>query len=180
MVDLPRMARLLSAVAPDARLVLLVDPDQLPAVEAGDVLGALCAAAGDGLAVPPAFETLCGPSGGAPGDPSNDPRDPSDRHPRESGDPAASPRATLLTGHRIHLTRGYRQANAAGIAELARTVQHGEAAAAIDMLRNGTDGVHWIDAPPAALARHLEAPVPPPSRPLARTDEHRVGTEGAS
>src|SRR3546814_7735235 len=89
MVDLPMMARLVDAVAPDARLVLLGDPDQLPAVEAGDVLGALCAAAGDGLAVPPAFETLCGPSGGAPGDPSNDPRDPSDRHPRESGDPAA-------------------------------------------------------------------------------------------
>src|SRR3546814_3456342 len=79
MVDLPMMARLVDAVAPDARLVLLGDPDQLPAVEAGDVLGALCAAAGDGLAVPPAFETLCGPSGGAPGDPSNDPRDPSDR-----------------------------------------------------------------------------------------------------
>src|SRR3546814_10595954 len=96
MVDLPMMARLVDAVAPDARLVLLGDPDQLPAVEAGDVLGALCAAAGDGLAVPPAFETLCGPSGGAPGDPSNDPRDPSDRHPRERSEEHTSELQSLM------------------------------------------------------------------------------------
>jgi len=51
MIDLPLMDRLVAAVAPEARLVLIGDPDQLPAVEAGDVLGALCAAAGEGLAV---------------------------------------------------------------------------------------------------------------------------------
>src|SRR3546814_17021458 len=117
MVDLPMMARLVDAVAPDARLVLLGDTDQLPAVEAGDVLGALCAAAGDGLAVPPAFATLCGPSGGAPGDPSNDPRAPSDRHTRDSGDTATSPRATPLTCPRRTLTRRHPQAHPPGIAD---------------------------------------------------------------
>src|SRR5690606_31404955 len=111
MVDLPMMARLVDAVAPDARLVLLGDPDQLPAVEAGDVLGALCAAAGDGLAVPAEFEALAA-SGEAPGDPS-------ESHPRESGDPATSPATAPLAGHRIHLTRGHRQANAARVAKLA-------------------------------------------------------------
>jgi len=45
MVDLPTMAKLVDAVAADARLVLLGDPDQLSAVEAGDVLGALVEAA---------------------------------------------------------------------------------------------------------------------------------------
>jgi exodeoxyribonuclease V alpha subunit len=44
MVDLPMMARLLAAVANDARLILVGDPDQLPSVDAGAVLSALCAA----------------------------------------------------------------------------------------------------------------------------------------
>ena len=45
MVDLPLMCKLLEAVAPGTRLVLLGDPDQLPSVEAGDVLAAIAAAA---------------------------------------------------------------------------------------------------------------------------------------
>lgn len=44
MIDLPLMAKLVAAVPPQGRLILLGDPDQLPAVEAGDVLGTLCAA----------------------------------------------------------------------------------------------------------------------------------------
>ncbi|HST45003.1 MAG TPA: AAA family ATPase, partial [Luteimonas sp.] len=51
MIDLPLMAKLVEAVADGARLVLLGDPDQLPSVEAGDVLaGILRAAKGDGSA----------------------------------------------------------------------------------------------------------------------------------
>ena len=38
MIDLPLMAKLVEAVPDGARLVLLGDPDQLPSVEAGDVL----------------------------------------------------------------------------------------------------------------------------------------------
>ena len=45
MVDLPMMHKLADAVRGDATLVLLGDPDQLAAVEAGDVLGALVDAA---------------------------------------------------------------------------------------------------------------------------------------
>lgn len=45
MVDLPLMTRLADALAPDARLILLGDPDQLSAVEAGNVLPALVEAA---------------------------------------------------------------------------------------------------------------------------------------
>lgn len=41
MVSLPMMARLLAAVRPDARIVLVGDPDQLASVEAGAVLGDL-------------------------------------------------------------------------------------------------------------------------------------------
>jgi exodeoxyribonuclease V alpha subunit len=42
MVDLPMMARLLDALPPQARLVLLGDKDQLASVEAGGVLAELC------------------------------------------------------------------------------------------------------------------------------------------
>ena len=45
MVDLPLMAKLADAVPDDAMLILLGDPGQLSAVEAGDVLGALVEAA---------------------------------------------------------------------------------------------------------------------------------------
>ena len=47
MVDLPMMHRLADAVREDAVLILLGDPGQLAAVEAGDVLGALVEAARD-------------------------------------------------------------------------------------------------------------------------------------
>ncbi|MBK5964669.1 exodeoxyribonuclease V subunit alpha [Thiocystis minor] len=42
MVDVEMMARLLEALRPDARLILLGDKDQLASVEAGAVLGDLC------------------------------------------------------------------------------------------------------------------------------------------
>jgi exodeoxyribonuclease V alpha subunit len=156
MVDLPLMAKLVDAVAPAARLVLLGDPDQLPAVEAGDVLGALCAAAGDGESLPPALARAAGEALQAPV-------------------PQAT-EAAPLAGHRIHLTRGYRQANAVGIAALARAVQQGDAAAALERLRAGADGVRWIDtgAPgfgPNALERRLDADVLPQYRALAQADD---------
>lgn len=46
MVDLALMSRLLEAIPPGARLVLLGDPDQLASVEAGSVLADLVSAAG--------------------------------------------------------------------------------------------------------------------------------------
>lgn len=45
MIDLPLMAKLVDALRADTRLILLGDPDQLSAVEAGNVLPALVAAA---------------------------------------------------------------------------------------------------------------------------------------
>jgi exodeoxyribonuclease V alpha subunit len=48
MVDLPLMTKLVEAVAGDASLLLVGDPDQLPSVDTGDVLAALDAAARSG------------------------------------------------------------------------------------------------------------------------------------
>ncbi len=47
MLDLPTMARLLAAIGPRARLILLGDPDQLASVEAGSVLAELRALASE-------------------------------------------------------------------------------------------------------------------------------------
>ncbi len=48
MVDAAMMTRLIDALRPDARLVLLGDQDQLASVEAGAILGDLCGVGGDG------------------------------------------------------------------------------------------------------------------------------------
>ena len=44
MIDLDMMARVLAALPPDARLILLGDPHQLPSVDTGNVLADICAA----------------------------------------------------------------------------------------------------------------------------------------
>jgi exodeoxyribonuclease V alpha subunit len=54
MVSLSLMARLVDAVRPDARLVLVGDPEQLASVEAGAVLGDLVGPAAHGLRMRPA------------------------------------------------------------------------------------------------------------------------------
>lgn len=51
MVSLTLMARLLEAVRPDARLVLVGDPDQLASIEAGAVLGDIVRAARPGAGI---------------------------------------------------------------------------------------------------------------------------------
>lgn len=60
MVSSPQMARLLEAVRPDARLLLIGDPDQLESVERGAVLGDIVAAA-----APPDGSAGSGPLAGA-------------------------------------------------------------------------------------------------------------------
>src|SRR5260370_5143674 len=54
MVSLSMMARLVEAVRPDARLILVGDPEQLASVEAGAVLGDIVGPAADRLLMRPA------------------------------------------------------------------------------------------------------------------------------
>ena len=126
MIDLPLMAKLVEAVASGTRLVLLGDPDQLPSVEAGDVLGAILRAAGDGTRIAPddaqALQGLLGAL------------------------PAASiaPPATGFTGTRVQLQRGYRQSEALQLAPLAAAMRGGDAARALSLLRDAQlPGVHF-------------------------------------
>lgn len=128
MVDLPLMAKLVAATPAQATLVLLGDPDQLPAVEAGDVLGGLCAAAGDGLH---------GTSREA--DAQDDKRE----------------RALPLAGARVHLLRPWRQADAAGLQALADAVRRGDRDGVFACLRADDPALGWAQGDPLALADAL-------------------------
>jgi exodeoxyribonuclease V alpha subunit len=131
MVDLPLMCKLTEAVADGAQLVLLGDPDQLPSVEAGDVLAAILAAAGAGDALSQddalALQPLLGTA-------------PSLVREAQRGGPGrgALPDQAGLRGHRVHLQRGWRQDEALHLAPLAEAVRNGDANEALALLRGGT------------------------------------------
>jgi exodeoxyribonuclease V alpha subunit len=128
MVDLPLMCKLTEAVADGAQLaatqlILLGDPDQLPSVEAGDVLAAILGAAGAGDALSTgdaaALHALLG----------DVPVDVGTNH---------------LAGHRVHLRHGWRQSEALHLAPLADAVRNGDATEALSLLRVGTlSNVHF-------------------------------------
>jgi exodeoxyribonuclease V alpha subunit len=122
MVDLPLMCKLVEAVPDGARLILLGDRDQLPSVEAGDVLAAITDAAGEGDALPSrvarALAPLIGPV------PEHDD-------------------AGVLAGHRVQLQRGYRQAQSLDLAPLADALRTGDADRTMALLRNGLSGVRF-------------------------------------
>lgn len=135
MVDLPLMAKLVAAVPADAALVLLGDPDQLPAVEAGDVLGGLCAASDDGLALPKRDADAASALLGMPV-PSCD---------------AHSP----LAGSRVHLLRGWRQTDADVLQALAQAIQRDDRDAVLARLRSDDPALAWRYGDVAALAETM-------------------------
>ncbi|UNK48309.1 exodeoxyribonuclease V subunit alpha [Lysobacter sp. S4-A87] len=124
MVDLPLMCKLVEAVADGARLILLGDRDQLPSIEAGDVLAAITDAAGEGEALPVSLAQSLQPL---------------------LGDTAtASPAGTPLSGHRVQLLRGYRQSQSLDLAPLADALRVGDADRTSELLRtNALAGVHF-------------------------------------
>ncbi|MGB3394036.1 MAG: exodeoxyribonuclease V subunit alpha, partial [Stenotrophomonas sp.] len=126
MIDLPLMAKLVEAIASGARLVLLGDPDQLPSVEAGDVLGAILRAAGDGTRITgDDAQTLQPLLGELPAE-------------------TIAETAATFAGTRVHLQRGYRQSEALQLAPLAAAMREGDGLRALSLLRSGElPGVHF-------------------------------------
>ncbi len=123
MVDLPLMCKLAEAVADGAQLVLLGDPDQLPSVEAGDVLAAILAAAGAGDALSSLDADALRPL---------------------LGNVTVDAATSGLHGHRAHLVRGWRQDDALHLAPLAEAVRTGDINATLALLRSGTlSNVHF-------------------------------------
>ncbi|MBU8977117.1 exodeoxyribonuclease V subunit alpha [Lysobacter sp. MMG2] len=123
MVDLPLMCKLVEAVADGARLILLGDRDQLPSVEAGDVLAAITDAAGEGDALPASLTRALAPLLGPL--------------------PEGASEGGALAGHRVQLQRGYRQAQSLDLAPLADALRVGDADRAIALLRDGLAGVRF-------------------------------------
>ena len=141
MIDLPLMAKLVDAVASGTRLVLLGDPDQLPSVEAGDVLAAILGAAGEGDAMERGDADVLRPLLGD--------ADKTSVLAQEGGE-------ARFPGIRVHLQRGWRQSEALDLAPLAAAVREGDADAALAQLRAGTlSNVHFHEglADPLELQR---------------------------
>ncbi|MDD4886064.1 MAG: exodeoxyribonuclease V subunit alpha [Thiomonas sp.] len=119
MVHLEMMAAVLAALPPAARLILLGDKDQLASVEAGAVLGELCAGADDGHYRPETAQALGQISG---------------QHiPPSLVDPAGS----ALAQHVVMLRHSHRFGGSIG--QLARAVHAGGADQAMELLRNPPD-----------------------------------------
>jgi exodeoxyribonuclease V alpha subunit len=140
MVSLPLMARLLEALRPQARLVLVGDPDQLASVEAGAVLGDLVARSVSGDALPSALAAVL---------PDDVPTEPAAR--------------TALRGGVVRLEVVHR--HGAVIAGLAAAIRGGQADEALRLLRAGEPRVQFVetagDAPSdselAVVRRRAEA-----------------------
>jgi exodeoxyribonuclease V alpha subunit len=136
MVSLSLMARLIEAIRPQARLVLVGDPGQLTSIEAGAVLGDIVGpAAGRPLLSAPARARLAQATGGEVA----------------AADP---PQGAAIADGIVVLTGTYRFGGA--IAALADAVRRGDADAAMRELEDDSGGVTWIDVdvaePGAALA----------------------------
>ena len=160
MIDLPMMAKLVDAIASGTRLILLGDPDQLPSVEAGDVLSAILRASGDGIGTraddAQALRGLLAPS---------------------TLQPQAEP--NTFAGRRVQ-QRGYRQSDALVLAPLADAVREGDAVAALQLLRGGElAGVHFhegeADRCAASASTCWATGVHWPTRPIQRSPCSRPG-----
>lgn len=136
MVSLTLMARLLEAVRPDARLVLVGDPDQLSSVEAGAVLADITGALSvDELAPdePPSGEPT-------PDQSTSDVPLPDQPTPDEL--PTDSAQSDSDRGV-VRLQRTWRYGGA--IEDLARAVRASDEDAAVEVLRRGADDVVFVE-----------------------------------
>ncbi|HEU4675911.1 MAG TPA: exodeoxyribonuclease V subunit alpha [Motilibacteraceae bacterium] len=159
MVSLTLMTRLLDALRPDARLLLVGDPDQLASVEAGAVLA--------DLVDPVREQVLASGPGGQPARtagaqqrfaavlPDVAPRPPSQIAPD-------SPGARLRDGV-VLLRRVHRFAESGGVGRLAEALRAGDPEATLALLADRrTPGLAWLELPedgaitPAAVD-HLQA-----------------------
>ena len=181
MVDLPLMCKLADAVPDGAQLLLLGDPDQLPSVEAGDVLAGILRAAGDGTALRADDAAALAPLLGAspPSTAEDTPQATLPLFPAPSATPA-------LHGHRVHLTRGWRQSDTLTLAPLADAVRRGDADETLALLRGGgLSNVHFhegaddpLAAPGVDLLAHFRAlaATTDPADALARAPRLRLLT----
>lgn len=120
MVPLPLMARLMEAISPQARLILLGDRDQLSSVDAGAVLGDICDT-GVNHEFSQEFRNYLTTVGACAFDPQDAER------PGGEG---------ILGDSVIVLQRNYRFSTASGIGAVSRAINAGEGKAALELLKD--------------------------------------------
>jgi exodeoxyribonuclease V alpha subunit len=134
MASLPLVAKLVDALAPGTRLVLVGDRNQLTSIEAGAVLS-----------------DICGPRVGASGSTGG-----------STGDASGSV-TTALAASIVHLTRFHRFGSDSGIGTLARAINQvdGDASAVIALLRGaGPTGPRHDDITLIEPAEGSDEPMP--------------------
>ncbi|HVI55497.1 MAG TPA: exodeoxyribonuclease V subunit alpha [Luteibacter sp.] len=134
MIDLEMMAATLDALPHDARLILLGDKDQLSSVEAGAVLGDLCARADAGhydLATHDWLTAVCAVDVGAWTDPLD---------------------ARPLDQRVVMLRRSRRFGEDSGIGALAQAINTGDAAAVTRAFAGAPGDIAFVAPSPAAIA----------------------------
>jgi exodeoxyribonuclease V alpha subunit len=131
MVSLSLMARLLEAVHPDARLILVGDPEQLASVEAGAVLGDIVGPASKGLCMDEAAGAELAAVTGQRVPPSE--------------------RTDAAIGDGIVVLRKVHRFGTA-IAALAEAIQRGDGDATVRILREGGPHIEWIGTDDGAPA----------------------------
>jgi len=156
MIDLPLMCKLLEAVAPDTTLILIGDRDQLPSVETGDVLAALCDAT-----QAPAGAAFVGAASAAKAPAS------AQLEILFAAEAAPTTAARGLAAHRVHLRQSHRQGGDVDVAALAALVRDGNDEAAIRGLSGQHfRGVAWQQGNDRALAEAALTRALPPYRAL--------------
>ena len=121
MIDLALMSKLLDALPPRTRLILLGDKDQLASVEAGAVLGDICAGS-DGFSAhfQRELETLT-----------------------EQTLPAAPTTTAAMADSIVLLRHSYRFDARSGIGALAYAVNTGQSQTSLSLLHQGHNDIHW-------------------------------------
>lgn len=125
MVDLALMAKLVDALPPKARLILLGDKDQLAAVEAGAVFAELCEGRGFDAHAAADLQRITGQK------------------------VEVQPPASKLGDAVVLLTHSHRFAGDSGIGELARRINAGDVPGTLSLLRESRADLAWQAEPNA-------------------------------
>jgi exodeoxyribonuclease V alpha subunit len=137
MVSLALLSKLVQALPPDARLILLGDRDQLASVEAGAVLGDICDT-GQRHLYSSDFAALAGSVGGITFGKESDP----------------SLEGPVIQNSMVELRKSRRFTETSGIGIVGRAVNAGDGLLAIrTMTDSGHADVKWADLPPLAELR---------------------------
>ncbi|MFI8482101.1 exodeoxyribonuclease V subunit alpha [Pseudomonas sp. NPDC078700] len=126
MVDLALMAKLVDALPPKARLILLGDKDQLAAVEAGAVFAELCEGRGFDAQAATDLQRITGQK------------------------VEVQPPRSKLGDAVVLLTHSHRFAGDSGIGELARRINSGDVPGTLSLLRESRADLAWQAQPTAS------------------------------